>query len=110
MLNLLQRFEVRLATIAAAALLIAQLGAMAHAYTHVPQSRPPAAHQSIPVTQESCDDCLNFAPLLSAAGAPAGLPFVAPQGRGVALQVAVASLIDLRPPLAFHSRAPPITR
>jgi hypothetical protein len=110
LLKLLQRFELRLAAIAAAALLIAQLGAMAHAYTHVPQARLPAAHQSTPATQESCDDCLNFAPLLSAAGAPAGLPFVAPQGRGIALQVEVASLIDVGPRLAFRSRAPPVTR
>jgi hypothetical protein len=110
LLKLLHRFEIRLAAIAAVALLIAQLGALAHAYTHVPQARPPAAHQSTPASQESCDECLNFAPLLSAAGAPAGLPFVAPQGRGVALHVEVSSLVDLGPRPAFRSRAPPVTR
>jgi hypothetical protein len=104
------RFELRIAVITAIALLIAQLGAMTHAYAHVSDIRQTSTHQSNPGNHDFCGDCLNFAPLLSAAGAPAALPFVAPQGRSFAAIAGGRSLLDLSLTLAFRSRAPPVSR
>jgi hypothetical protein len=103
------RLRLRFAVIAALALVIAQLGAMAHAYTHVPQTRADSAQQT-PSVHDFCSDCLNFAPLLAAAGAPAALPFALPQGCCVAPQSQLSSLLDRKLLLAFRSRAPPATR
>jgi hypothetical protein len=97
----------RFAVVAAIALVIAQLGAMAHAYTHVPQTRADSAQQTRPGIHDFCSDCLNFAPLLAAAGTPAGLPFALPQGCCVAPSSPRDSLLDLKFLLAFRSRAPP---
>jgi hypothetical protein len=111
--------RLRFAVIAALALVIAQLGAMAHAYTHVPQTRAVSTQQSAPGQQSThgqqstpgvhdvCDDCLNFAPLLAGAGTPALLPFALPQGCCVAPPAPRDSLLDLKFLLAFRSRAPP---
>jgi hypothetical protein len=104
--NLPRRFELRFAAITAIALLIAQLGAMAHAYSHVPDIRPAAALQS-GGAHDFCSDCLSFAPLLSAAGTPAALPRIAPQALSPRLHAEPRSLVDSRPRLAFRSRAPP---
>jgi hypothetical protein len=104
------RLKLRFALIAAMALVIAQLGAMAHAYTHVPETRAVSAQQTSPGVHDYCSDCLNFAPLLGAAGAPAVLPFALPQGCCVAPQSQRDSLLDRKPLLAFRSRAPPATR
>jgi len=106
------RLKLRFAVIAALALVIAQLGAMAHAYTHVPQARAAAAQpqQTNPSVHDFCSDCLNFAPLLAAAGAPAALPFALPQGCCVAPQAQLHSPLDRKLLLAFRSRAPPVTR
>jgi hypothetical protein len=104
------RLKLRFAVIAALALVIAQLGAMAHAYTHVPQTRAVSAQQASTDVHDFCSDCLNFAPLLAAAGAPDALPFALPQGCRVAPQSQCASLPDLKLLLAFRSRAPPATR
>jgi hypothetical protein len=108
-MKLTHRFRIRWAAIAAAALLIAQMGALAHAYSHVPQTRSVSAHQPIPGTHDFCNDCLNFAPLLAAAGAPAVLPPVLPQGCHAAPSAPPCSLVDLKFLLAFRSRAPPVT-
>jgi hypothetical protein len=104
------RLQLRFALIAALALVIAQLGAMAHAYTHVPETRAVSAQQTSPGVHDFCSDCLNFAPLLAAAGAPAALPFALPQGCCVAPQAQCGSPPDRKPLLAFRSRAPPATR
>jgi hypothetical protein len=101
------RRKLRFAVVAAFALVIAQLGAMAHAYTHVPETRPVSAQQTTPGVHDFCSDCLNFAPLLAAAGAPAALPFALPQGRCIAPQSPRDSLLGLKLLLAFRSRAPP---
>jgi len=101
------RLKLRFAVIAALALVIAQLGAMAHAYTHVPETRAVSAQKTSPSLHDFCGDCLNFAPLLAAAGAPAALPFALPQGCCVAPQTQPDSLLDRKPFLAFRSRAPP---
>jgi hypothetical protein len=97
-----QRCGFRIALITAVALLIAQMGAMSHAYSH--------AHQSGLGSHEFCNDCLGFAPLLSAGAVPTALPQVVPQGRVVAAPVAGASLVDRSVILAFRSRAPPASR
>jgi hypothetical protein len=107
-MKLTGRSRIRWAAIAAV-LLIAQWGAMAHAYSHVPQTRSVSAQQQIPA-HDYCADCLNFAPLLSAAGAPAVLPVVLPQACSAAPPAPLASLIDLKFLLAFRSRAPPVTQ
>jgi hypothetical protein len=104
-----RRFKFRIAVIAAAALLIAQLGAMTHAYSHMRDVAPVSSHQSNSLNHDFCGDCLSFAPVLSAAGTPTALPFVEPQGRCVGVHVECRSLIDRTPVLAFRSRAPPVT-
>lgn len=109
--RLKHRLQLRFAVIAALALVVAQLGAMAHAYTHVPQTRAAAQlQQTSPSVHDFCSDCLNFAPLLAAAGAPAALPFALPQGCCVAPQSQLDAPFDLKLLLAFRSRAPPATR
>ena len=45
------------------ALLVGQLGAEAHAYSHLSDDT-----QGLPETTQSCRACLSFAPLLSAVG------------------------------------------
>jgi hypothetical protein len=102
-------FEFRIALITAAALLIAQIGAVAHSYAHVGASGA-ATHQTAPGSHDACNDCLGFAPLLSAAGAPAALPHVEPQGRHVAARADGSSLVDRSLNLVFRSRAPPAAR
>jgi hypothetical protein len=103
------RLEFRVALIAALALILAQLGAMAHAYSHTPE-KPPASSQPANLgIHDFCKDCLNFAPLLSAAGAPASLPFALPQACGRTPQAQLTWLVDLKFLLAFRSRAPPVT-
>ena len=108
--SIAQRFEFRIALIAAIALLIAQVGAVSHAYSHVATLGGAGAHQSGLGSHEICNDCLGFAPLLSAGAAPAALPQITPQGPVVAALVAGTSFVDRSPILAFRSRAPPASR
>jgi hypothetical protein len=108
--KLQHRYERRVAVIAAIALFFAQLGAMTHAYSHTPETRRVSTQQSTPGSHDTCNDCLNFAPLLATAGTPSILPFVQPAGRSVAPLAAFGSFVELRPRLAFRSRAPPVTR
>jgi hypothetical protein len=97
-----------LAAFAALVLVLAQLGAMNHAYSHVP--RVTASVQDLnPAAHAICDECLSFAPVLSSAGSPAIVDFVAPPPRAVALRAVTASLIAYRLDLAFRSRAPPVS-
>jgi hypothetical protein len=106
---LTRRFELRFAVIAALALVLAQFGAMAHAYSHAPETSTVASQQVSPGVHDYCNDCLNFAPLLSAAGAPTALPFAVPQRCCIAPQAQLALLAELQSLLAFRSRAPPVT-
>jgi len=101
-----RRFELRFAVITAIALLIAQFGAMAHAYSHVADLSPASTLQSSG-SHDFCSDCLSFAPLLSAAGAPAALPRIEPPALTPRVHAEPRSLVDSRPRLAFRSRAPP---
>jgi hypothetical protein len=107
--RLIHRLKARFAVIAAIALVIAQLGAMAHAYTHVPQTRAVSAQQTTPGVHDFCSDCLNFAPLLAGTGAPAALLVVIPQASSLAPQSRLGARLDLEILLAFRSRAPPVT-
>jgi hypothetical protein len=98
-------FARRIALMMAMALLIAQFGAQAHAYSHI------HAGTSYPEQQSShgtlCTDCLSFAPLLTAAGGSAALPVLEPQGVGAAPSATVASLFPHPFANAYRSRAPP---
>jgi hypothetical protein len=107
--KLLHRFELRIAVLAALALLIAQLGAMSHAYSHDIAVGSPSTHQTA-ATHDLCNDCLAYAPLLAVAGAPGALPYIEPQGRDLATRATAESLLNLSLTVAFRSRAPPKTR
>ena len=107
--RLTHRLEFRVALIAALALFFAQVGAMAHAYSHTPENTSISAQQAKLGIHDFCKDCLNFAPLLSAAGAPTALPFSLPQACSVAPQAQIACLVELKFRLAFRSRAPPVS-
>jgi hypothetical protein len=98
----------RIAVIAAIALFFAQLGAMNHAYSHLPRSVAATAQQTNSASRDVCDDCLSFAPVLSAAGSSAALPLIEPPARITALRAVATSLVNRRPNLAFRSRAPPV--
>jgi hypothetical protein len=103
-----QQFRFRIALVAAFALLLAQFGAMAHAYTHVPVAQKSGLQQPVPASHDYCADCLNFAPLLAAAGAPAPMPFTAPPTHTRLEAAKAADLFELTLTLAFRSRAPPV--
>jgi hypothetical protein len=103
------RHGFHIALIAALALVFAQLGAMAHAYTHAPENTSVSSQQAKLGIHDLCKDCLNFAPLLSAAGAPTTLPFALPQTCSLAPQTQISCLVELKFRLAFRSRAPPFT-
>lgn len=109
LIRLTHRRRFRVALIAALALIFAQLGAMAHAYTHVPETSSISAQQAKLGIHDFCKDCLNFAPLLSAAGAPTALPFSLPQACSLAPQAQIACLVASKFRLAFRSRAPPVS-
>lgn len=99
------KLSLRIALMTAMALLIAQFGAEAHAYSHLHfgsgTSEPLDSHGRL------CSECLSFAPLLSTAGSPTHALVMAPQGVVAAPDDAIASLISSSPTHAFRSRAPP---
>jgi hypothetical protein len=107
--RLSHRHEFRVALIAALALFFAQIGAMTHAYSHVPDSVAGSSPQSNLGIHDFCKECLNFAPLLSAAGAPAALPFAIAQACRDAPRAHISCLVELKFLRAFRSRAPPIS-
>jgi hypothetical protein len=96
-----------LAVIATIVLVLAQLGAMNHAYSHVPQAAA-TVQDFNPAAHTICDDCLSFAPVLSSAASPTVVTFV-PPARAIALRAVAASLLNNRLDLAFRSRAPPVS-
>jgi hypothetical protein len=103
------RVEFRITALAALAFFVAQMGAIAHVYSHRPSDQT-SAYQQTQTSHELCGDCLNFAPLLSAAGTPAILPFSLEQSHSAPPSAALRSFLDHRTYLAFRSRAPPVTR
>jgi hypothetical protein len=104
--------RLRIALMTAMALLIAQFGAQAHVYSHLHfgSGASSGATEQLDSHGRLCSECLSFAPLLSAAGAPNHLFAIAPQGVVAAPGDAVASLIARLPTAAFRSRAPPSAR
>jgi hypothetical protein len=99
------RIEFRITAFAVLAFFVAQMGAIAHAYTHRPATQTSTTQQS----HELCGECLNFAPLLSAAGTPASLAYSLQHNRSATPAVARSSLVDHHTHLVFRSRAPPVT-
>lgn len=85
------------------ALLIAQLGMVAHASTHLK-----ADPHGVPTKAQLCGECLSFAPLQNIVGsAPAIVMAIKPLAHGIDEVEAVATV----PPRAFdafRSRAPPV--
>jgi hypothetical protein len=96
------------------ALVIAQMGATRHAYSHdaaVGSASVGSASMQLigAVSHNPCGDCLAYAPLLSAAGASGSLPLIEPEVRDAVARALPDSLVDGLPFLAFRSRAPPYT-
>jgi hypothetical protein len=105
--SLSHKVNLRIALLTALALLIAQLGAQAHAYSHLRAGSHTAEQQDLHGGQ--CYDCLSFAPLLASAGGPSHVLIVAAQGVEAAPDAAVVTLTTSTPTHAFRSRAPPST-
>jgi hypothetical protein len=84
----------------ALALVIAQTSAQAHLYSHE-SAGGPAAPASV------CDDCLGFAPLLAAAGAPTHALLIPRAESEPAVATARVTVPSSRAFHAFRSRAPP---
>jgi len=97
--------NLRLALFMALALLFAQLGAQAHAYSHLRAD----SHASDQLYDHGsvCADCLAFAPLLATAGGNGHVPVAAPAGVVAAPSAAIPTLAARTPTPAFRSRAPP---
>jgi hypothetical protein len=99
----------RVAVIAAFALLIAQLGAMTHTYAHSLDGTVSGAKQSLPGSRDLCADCLNFAPLLAPSGGTAAPLFNSPPAKAPPVAAASPRSLGFAPLLGFRSRAPPTT-
>jgi hypothetical protein len=84
------------------ALLIGQMGAAAHAYSHVADDS-----QGLPDTTQSCRTCHSFAPLLSAVGGSQSVLMVAPCAVEAFVPVNTTLVPDSPHHPAFRSRAPP---
>jgi hypothetical protein len=105
-----RKFEHRVVFLALAMLLIAQLGAQLHAYAHSNAGASDVPSPTLLASHGGCDDCLAFAPLLSAAGTPARLPRLAGQACTPAPPLRAHSPLESALILAFRSRAPPTAR
>ena len=108
MAKLTQKASLRVALVTACAFLFAQYGALAHAYSHLHSTS--TSTYLLDAHGKQCADCLTFAPLLSAAGAPDSEPFIAPQSVNPAPAAAADSLIARRFSASYSSRAPPFPR
>lgn len=108
MIRLRRKAALRIALVTAWALLFAQYGALAHAYSHLHSTS--TSTYFLDAHGKQCADCLTFAPLLSTAGAPSSEPFIAPQSVSLAPAAAADSLIARRFSAAYSSRAPPSLR
>jgi hypothetical protein len=105
--SLSNKINLRIALLMALALLIAQFGAEAHAYSHLRADSHAAQQKDFHTGQ--CFDCLSFAPLLASAGGPSHALIVAAQGVEAAADTTVPALATATPTHAFQSRAPPAT-
>jgi len=107
---ILKRFQIaasssRILCLLALLLLIGQIAAQAHVYSHLDAKAPRSDFTG--AASQLCSECLSSAPLLSAAGAPAS-PFVA-RVATVATQIAapLVAHFEIARHYAFRSRAPP---
>ena len=99
----LSRHRQRLiARLLALALLVAQFGAEAHAYSHLAKDTDGA-----PNSTQYCTKCLSYAPVTIAAGGMPHVVLIAQFDVEPALAAAAASLPTLSPRPAFQPRAPP---
>ena len=84
------------------ALLVGQIGAAAHAYSHLSDDT-----KGRPDTTQICGACMSFAPLASAAGGSTAALHIDHCGSEAAVPAVDASIaLDPHYP-AFRSRAPP---
>jgi len=100
-----------LATLAIAA---AQLGAVSHAYSHLPPTlvghvagATVGSQSSNPGDRDYCGDCLSFAPLLSMGGITTAVPNILPLACAIAPNAVAREVPESPLSLAFRSRAPP---
>jgi hypothetical protein len=85
-------------------LLIGQVAAQAHVYSHLKSTIP---RSDFGAAGQLCSECLSSAPLLSAAGSPAS-PFVAfIAAETTPVDAVIAARVDAARHYAFRSRAPP---
>jgi len=101
-----RRYAARLGALLALALLVAQIGAVMHGYSHLSTS---VESRGAPVTSsQSCPGCLAYAPVLAAAGGTSHSPALAQAQVGTTYRTLVAPLVGYSPQHAFLSRAPPL--
>lgn len=85
----------------ALALLFAQFGAEAHAYSHL------ARDPGVPGSTQGCATCLSFAPVALAVGGSLHVVLTVTCVAEPAVPVAMVSIPDSTPFPAFQPRAPP---
>jgi hypothetical protein len=86
-------------------LLLAQIGAVAHGYSHLRLKQDLTGTGT--TSGQVCTECLSFTPLLSAAGTPNSIVVFHPPCVHEAPYTAVVSPSEGRTTYAFRSRAPP---
>jgi len=91
-----------IARVLALALLVAQFGAEAHAYSHLAKDQDGA-----PGSTQNCTTCLSFAPVTMAVGGSPHVVLIDACVAQPALPPATISIPDSTPFLAFQPRAPP---
>jgi len=91
-----------IARVLSLALLIGQLGAEAHAYSHLVDDP-----HGLPDTAQSCRACLSFAPLLSAVGGSHSVLVLNQGVTGTCVPIAEVLIPHSPSHRAFQSRAPP---
>lgn len=84
------------------ALLIGQMGAAAHAYSHLADDQ-----QGLPDTTQGCRTCHSFAPLLGAVGGSQAVLTVNPCAAGIFIAIDETTATRNPHHPAFRSRAPP---
>jgi hypothetical protein len=82
------------------ALLIARGGAVTHAYAHL-------ANDPTNLPTQTCDECLSFAPLLSAVGSTSNAILIEHRDADSPVSLAAARIACVSRPAPFQSRAPP---
>jgi hypothetical protein len=92
-----------IARVLSLALLIGQMGAAAHAYSHLTDDP-----HGLPDTAQGCRTCHSFAPLLSAVGGSQSMLLVAPCAADNVAAADITPVARNSHYPAFRSRAPPV--